>query len=264
MHTLIPIILLAIIQGITEFLPVSSSGHLAIFSSYLEVPKEFRVTLSIVLHVGSLFSILVVFRREIISILFPISWKVWINIVLGTIPVGIVGLTLKSHLEHLSQFPAIVGSLLIVNGIILLYGLTRKSGEKTLHVMTPLDAIIIGICQCFAILPGISRSGSTISGGLVRGLKQEDSVTFSFMLGITAILGAAVLEARKLFTGSENSLPTPWFELSIGLIVSFLVGWISLVYLIRWLKSGKLHYFAYWCFAFGIFSIVVGSLKSSS
>ena len=266
---MIEVIILAIVQGIAEFLPISSSGHLVILASILREISHSETldrlsesaTLEIILHAGTLGSILVIFWRRILNLLSH-DRRVIGLLVIGTIPAGIVGLTIKQWFEPIMKSTPLAATMLLVTGcmLILLGRLTPRAGDY--QQMNWLGAFVVGCFQAFAILPGISRSGSTILGGRLLGLKDDDSITFSFLLAIPAILGATVLEVRDLVEAeASGAVPlVPTFVLLIGATVAFLVGIVALKWLIGWSRLGRLHWFAWWCFPVGILTLLLWML----
>ncbi|EMI20087.1 bacitracin resistance protein (BacA) [Rhodopirellula maiorica SM1] len=261
---MLQILFLAVVQGIAEFLPISSSGHLVVLGALTGKLSE-SPTLEIILHAGTLGSILVIYWRRILDLLFS-DRRVIGMLIVGTIPAVIVGLTIKKNFEWLMRSPLLAGSMLIVTGIflVLLGRLKPRDGEY--QKMSLLAAFGVGCFQAFAILPGISRSGSTILGARLLGVKNEDSVTFSFLLAIPAICGAVVLElkdfieARQLSAAMQADSADVAFSptaLAIGAVVSFLVGIIALKWLIGWSRLDRLHWFAWWCIPAGVVAIAV-------
>lgn len=250
------IIILAVVQGIAEFLPISSSGHLVILGALLGELSE-SPTLEILLHAGTLGSILVVFWRRILRLLGR-DQRVIPLLVVGTIPAGIVGVTIKLMFPHLLRSPLLAGTMLLVTGAMLVLLGRLRPREQAYPQLSWLGAFLVGCFQAFAILPGISRSGSTILGGRLMGLKDDDSVTFSFLLAIPAILGATVLTLRDLWQQHQQGLSIDHTatELLVGAAVSFAVGIVSLWWLIGWSRQDRLHWFAWWCFPVGVLTIV--------
>lgn len=249
---MLEILVLAVVQGIAEFLPVSSSGHLVILGAVMGHLSE-SPTLEVILHAGTLGSILVVFWRRILSLLTSDA-RVIPLLIVGTVPATVIGLTIKANFEHLLRSPILSGVMLLVTGgmLILLGRLPKKQGEY--QSMSLLAAFLVGCFQAFAILPGVSRSGSTILGGRILGLKNEDSVTFSFLLAIPAILGATVLTLEDLWQQHSQGIVidfTP-HQLLAGAGVSFIVGIVALRWLIGWSRQDRLHWFAWWCIPAGI------------
>ncbi|WP_372726117.1 undecaprenyl-diphosphate phosphatase [Novipirellula sp.] len=256
---MLQILFLAVVQGIAEFLPISSSGHLVVLGALTGKLSE-SPTLEIILHAGTLGSILVIYWRRILDLLFS-DRRVIGMMVVGTIPAAIVGLTIKKNFEWLMRSPLLAGCMLVVTGIflILLGRLRPRDGEY--QKMSLISAFGVGCFQAFAILPGISRSGSTILGARLLGMKNEDSVTFSFLLAIPAICGAVVLELKDFIEAGQldsampiepNQVVFSPDALAVGAVVSFLVGIVALKWLIGWSRLDRLHWFAWWCIPAGI------------
>ena len=250
------IIVLAVVQGIAEFLPISSSGHLVIIARLLapEGGRDLDIAdLNIVLHGGTLMSILVYYWQRVWRLLGEDRRTIGLLIV-GTIPAVILGLALKEYLEAILENPLLAGSLLLVTGTVLLWAVRRPPGDGRYQQMSYWTALKIGLIQAAAILPGLSRSGLTISSGLSQGLSRQDAATFSFLLAIPVISGACVLEGFDLASAEE--LHTPLIHLAIGALISFVVGLVALWWLVSWLEKGRLQYFAWWCYAVGIAVII--------
>ncbi|MEZ6091181.1 MAG: undecaprenyl-diphosphate phosphatase [Pirellulaceae bacterium] len=245
-------ILLAIIQGIAEFLPISSSGHLVIFGKLIGVAEE-SATVNIVLHAGTLASILVVYWRRIINLLTE-DRRVIPLLIVGTIPAGIAGIIIKTQYESVLESPLVAGWMLLITGGLLLLLKQIPDKSERYQSLPWSKAFEVGMFQALALMPGISRSGSTIVGGRLLGLSKEDAVTFSFLLAIPAILGATVLELKDLAeSGMSAARITP---LVVGAAVAFIVGIFALRWLIAWSRQGRLHLFAYWCIPVGIATII--------
>lgn len=256
MIELFEIIFISIAQGIGEFLPISSSGHNAIAVHLFErfgVPltensAEF-IKLNVVLHVGTLVAVLIVFRRRILD-LFGKDLRLIPLLIVGTIPAVVIGLTVKKTADWVMEDLTITSFCFLVTGGLLLVSPRFSQGEKTCSKMTYLDALFIGLVQAFAILPGISRSGSTIVAGLFRNLRRDEAATYSFLLSIPVIAGGGVLELKDLLKEggvSSNGSLSPMLLL-VGLVLSCLIGIFALIWLMNWLQKGKLWYFAVWVF----------------
>jgi undecaprenyl-diphosphatase len=255
-------IFLAVVQGLTEFLPISSSGHLVFFQSLFGL-KESPVFFDVMLHLGTLLSVAVYFRRDILTIIKGIvstlrrkeenqeGTRLFLWIILASIPTGLMGLFFKDWFESLFSKPKIVGGMLILTGLILWLTRWAKKVGKPIGRMRWLDAILIGIAQGVAIIPGISRSGATISTGLFSGLDRELAGKFSFLLSIPAILGATLLEFKGHGMASGLAIPL------IGSAVAFGVGILALTLLIRIIKMGKIFNFSYYCCGMGIVMIIL-------
>ena len=242
-------------RGIAEFLPISSSGHLVILGALLGKLTE-SPTLEVILHAGTLGSILVVFWRRILKLLSS-DRRVISLLVVGTIPAAVVGLTIKKYCEQILHNPLLVGSMLICTGVMLIVIGRLQPRQGDYQSKSLWAAFGVGCFQAFAILPGVSRSGSTILGGRLLGLKNDDSVTFSFLLAIPAILGATVLTLKDVYEDVSNGIPIGYTlgELLAGAAVSFVVGIFALRWLIGWSRQDRLHWFAWWCIPLGILVI---------
>lgn len=253
------ILLLAVVQGIAEFLPISSSGHLVVLATLLgaDAEKFDLVELNIVLHAGTLGSILVVYRKHLLEAVTK-DWRILFLLAIATMPAVIAAVVLKiTDADALLESPLVAGICLLVTGAILLLSQRLAQSEQTYEATSWWQAWWIGCAQALAILPGISRSGSTICSGQALGLSREGAATFSFLMAVPAILGAIVLElAKSLSHSSEADNGLPAWLLLLGALVSFAVGWASLVLLLRMVQRGRLHWFAWWCFAVGLFVIV--------
>jgi undecaprenyl-diphosphatase len=242
------IIILAIIQGFAEFLPISSSGHVVVVNALLKSDLEVA-DVNIFLHAGTLLSILVVYFHRILRLLGEDRRTIPLLIV-GTLPVVVVGLVVKKFCQPILENVLLAGLMLIVTGVILRLASKFQSGELRYQELGYRRSVLIGLSQAFAILPGISRSGTTISSGLGCGLSRADAATFSFLLAIPAIGGATTLELFDIV--NDAGLATPLSHLLIGSLISFVVGLFSLWWLLRWLQKGRLEYFSFWCIPLGL------------
>ena len=251
-------IILGLVQGLSEFLPISSSGHLVIFADILNF-KEEGIAFEVFVHFGTLLSILVAFRKELTQmVLAPI--KVWIEksenaelneylkwdmyIVIATIPAGIVGLVFKDQIEEAFSNIVLVYFMLAITGLIMTITPMLKTKGKP---FTFRNTFIIGIAQSFAIMPGISRSGSTIFAGLAQGIDREKAARFSFIMSIPAVTGAVILKVKDLLDiGIETNAILNY---AIGTIVAFVSGYYAIIWLLEIVKKGKLQWFGYYCFS---------------
>ena len=250
------------VQGLTEFLPVSSSGHLVFFQSLLGL-KEPPIFFDVMLHLGTLLAVVIYFGTDIRKIIEGIGStlrkkeenregaKLFLWIILATIPTGLMGILFKDWFESFFSKPKLVGGMLLITGLVLWLTRFAKKEGKLLRRMRWFEAILIGIAQGVAIIPGISRSGATISTGLFCGLDRELSGKFSFLLSIPAILGATLLEYKKI--GTVSDLGT----VLIGTAVAFGVGILALTFLMKIIKIGKLYNFSYYCCGMGILMIIL-------
>ena len=239
-------LILAVVQGLSEFLPISSSGHLVVVTELLG--GEPSADVNIVLHAGTLFSILVYFRKRILALLRQ-PRVVWL-LVVGSIPAAALGFWVKSSRGDLLESGLLTGFMLIGTGLILL-AMKRYDGSGIPYEeLQARRSLGVGFFQALALLPGISRSGSTILGGLWAGLDRASAATFSFLLAIPTIAGASLLEIVDL-VGGEGTTVAP-HVLLVGCAVAFVVGLAALHWLFRWVESGRLHLFAYWCIPVGL------------
>ncbi|HZJ42048.1 MAG TPA: undecaprenyl-diphosphate phosphatase [Patescibacteria group bacterium] len=241
-------IILAITQGITEFLPVSSSGHLAILQIFWHLP-ETPISFDAILHFGTLGAILTVFWQEIKEIFSNKNWQLIKLIVIGTIPAVIFGFFLQTKIETTFSSLKFIGLSFLITALFLL--LTKFSkGEK--DSISPLDALLIGTAQAVALFPGISRSGLTISAGLLRKLKPEIAYRFSFLLAIPAVLGAVILQLPNLIQQGGNG----YLLNGAGMLISFFIGIISLKILEKILKRGKFFWFSIYLIALSMLILI--------
>ena len=237
-------IILGIIQGVTEFLPISSTAHLVIVPWLFGWSGEINtLTFDIALHLGTLLALLVCFYKDWIS-LFVINRRLLFLIIIASLPAGLVGFALNDFVELHLREPSIICLSLILIGIVMLYS-ERKNRHKPIEVMGFFDACFIGIFQALAIIPGVSRSGITISAGLLRGYEREASARFSFMLSTPLIAGATMLHTLK-FVRNKSSYDTEMFLL--GLSVAFITGLIAIKFLLGFLKKYPLNIFVYYRF----------------
>lgn len=240
-------IFLGIIQGVTEFFPVSSSGHLVILQKLFGIADN-AVTLTVVLHLGTVLALLVFFFKDIFKMLRDIKYLSLIIVV--TIVTGIIGITGKDFFEGLFGSPKLVALALIFTGIILI--LTKKFMDAKSEVLDIKDALILGLAQGFAIIPGISRSGITISTLLFRKVDRKTSFSFSFLASIPAVFGAAILKAKDIGLLSSVDLKNfIW-----GFIFSFIAGIFSLWLLKRIIDKAKLYYFGYYCIFIALITLL--------
>ncbi|MBF0111759.1 MAG: undecaprenyl-diphosphate phosphatase [Desulfamplus sp.] len=278
-------LLFGIVQGLTEFLPVSSSGHLAL-GQYLFEITEPTLFFDISLHIGTLLAVVIVFFTTIKSIAIAIfnlfksliklnlqGFKRDLNsspdirfallIVVASIPTAFIGLALKPYIDTFFDSINFVGVMLITTGTFLWFTKDiqkRDSDASQIANFSYKDALFIGLCQGVAVLPGISRSGATITAGLFCGIDREQAARFSFLLSIPAIVGAELLGLKDILFDSQHSS----FSLNMGTLygtaVAFVVGYVALKILLKIVKVGRIHLFAPYCWILGVVSVVVGVL----
>jgi undecaprenyl-diphosphatase len=253
-------ILLGIVQGLTEFLPVSSSGHLELGKVILgdtSLPKE-SMMFTVVVHFATALSTLVVFRQQVWHILWGLmqtkdstSWLFSGRILLSMIPAALVGVFFSSELEQLfDRQILLVGIMLLLTGGLLIAADRQVSAHRT---VTTLDSLIIGVAQAIAILPGISRSGATISCSVMLGIRRQDAAEFSFLMVVPLILGKI---AKDLLDGALHLSQDQWGVLIAGFFAAFISGLIACQWMVTLVRNAKLKYFAYYCFVVGSAAIL--------
>ncbi|OQB13911.1 MAG: Undecaprenyl-diphosphatase [Firmicutes bacterium ADurb.Bin193] len=263
---------LGLVQGLAEFLPVSSSGHLVIFQNILELPdsKQYLV-FDILLHVGTLISVLFFYWRDIVGLIKAFFEMVsdiakgmvdikkqyhrfLVLIVIATLPLCVV-LVFKDKIESAFSSPLFVGSMLLITGVLLLLTDRVKHGSFTEENIPFRSAFIIGLFQLFAIFPGISRSGSTIFGSIIAKGQRRFAVKFSLLLSVVAVLGAAVTSVPDIISGEGLSVPP--LQCIIGMVTAGVSGILAIKFLVKMLNRGKFKYFALYCWAVGVITIIL-------
>lgn len=269
-------LVLGIVQGATEYLPVSSSGHLVIFQ-HLFGHDEPAILFDVVLHVATLLVVLGFYRRDIVDLvqqsskalgdliggkgwsevqrLYPGFRLAWM-IVLGTIPTAVIGISLQETFEEFFGSLRIVGVMLWLTGVILLATLLARRSRRGIEAMKPIDALLIGLVQGLAITPGISRSGATIGVALLLGIEKKTAARYSFLLSVPSIVGALILKLGD--PGGEVGIGA----MSVGFLAALVVGTFCLALLVRLVNHGKLAWFAPYCFVAGLLAWVLAHAQS--
>lgn len=256
-------LILGLLQGLAEYLPVSSSGHLAIGSALFGIEGEENLTFTIVVHVATVLSTLVILWKEIDWIFKGLfKWqmneetKYVINILISMIPIGIVGVFFKDYVEEVfGSGLLIVGCMLLVTAALLTYSYYAKPRQK--EKISKRDAFIIGLAQACAVMPGLSRSGSTIATGLILGNKKETLAQFSFLMVIPPILGEALLSGMEIMKrASEANAEISASALIVGFLAAFLSGCAACKWMINIVKKGKLVWFGVYCAIAGAVTII--------
>jgi len=262
----LPALVLGLVQGITEFLPVSSSGHLALLQQLFGI-KEAALAYDLMLHFATMLATLLYFGKDIVSLFcewgsgfFPSGrrdsegWRLGWAVLAGTVATAAVGLPLKPLVERTMHLPGAVGCGLLITAAVLRYG-SGLSGHRPGRPVTVLRGVLVGLAQGIAVLPGISRSGSTIVAGMRTGFSADSAFRFSFLLSLPAIFGAALLEMKDLLTVPDwqSTLPSGW---PAGMAAAFLSGFAALVILRRIVARGKWRPFACYCAVLGTVSIL--------
>ncbi len=259
-------LILGLLQGLTEYLPVSSSGHLAIGSALFGIEGEENLAFTIVVHVATVFSTLVILWKEIDWIfkgLFKFQMndetRYVINIIISMIPIGIVGVFFKDEVEAIfSSGLLVVGCCLLLTAVLLTFSYYYKPRQKA--EISKKDAFIIGLAQACAVLPGLSRSGSTIATGLLLGDDKAKLAQFSFLMVIPPILGEALLDGMKLMKGEAIAGDIPTLSLIVGFVAAFVSGCLACKWMINIVKKGKLVYFGIYCAIAGALTLILNLL----
>jgi len=242
--TALEAILLGILQGLTEFLPVSSSGHLVIFQALLGMEGDLLI-FDVFVHVGTLFAVTAVFWQDIVEIFRHLFSRFTLLLIVGCIPVGLIGLFLDDVVSALFASLTTVAVALIATGLLLFIS-DRFQGSRTLKEMRFSDALVVGLFQGLAITPGLSRSGSTIFGALLCGLQRSEAAKFSFIISIPVILGAALKEGYELFV--EQAMVVEWTYF-LGAAVAAICGYAAIRIFLKLLEKARLRYFSYYVWA---------------
>ena len=266
-------LLMGLLQGLTEYLPVSSSGHLTIASTLFGIDGEENMLFTIMVHVATVLSTIVILGGEIWKIIKgmfgPLNpgakglnclnpdQRYVLNILVSMIPIGIVGVFFKDQVEAIfGSGMTIVGICLLVTALLLTFSYYARPRER--ESISLGHAFIIGLAQAIAVLPGLSRSGSTIATGLMLGEKKSNMAQFSFLMVIPPILGEALLDVLKMVKGESLGAEIGWMPLSVGFLAAFISGCVACKWMIGIVKKGKLIYFAYYCAIAGVISLLYG------
>jgi len=270
-------LVLGLVQGLTEFLPISSSGHLVLahHALGLEHPSLFT---EVMLHAGTLVAIFMVFWRELyalgvsgtvgaLGVAAGQGRRVWredpmfrllVFLAVGTVPVAVVGLGVRDHIERLGAHPGIVGAILLVNGTLLLLSRRFGSGAMTLTCLTLRAVLIVGLAQSLALLPGISRSGITIITALWLGVERDTAGRLSFLLAVPAVLGATVVELTEVL--HQGGAGNDWFAVLAGTAVATVSGYAAILILLRLVRQGRMYVFGPYCLLVGAAALVAVGL----
>jgi undecaprenyl-diphosphatase len=255
-------LILGLVQGLTEFLPVSSSGHIELGKALLKIQTTDNLLYSIVVHAATALSTIIVFRKTIIDLLRGLlrfrnndALQYSIKIVVSMIPVGVVGVLFEDDLEALfTGNVLLVGLMLLLTGLLLLFTYFAK---KTIKDVSLQRAFVIGLAQAVAILPGVSRSGATISTALMLGVDKGKATQFSFLMVLLPILGATLLKLKDYLQTPATGGEISGISLFVGFMAAFGSGLFACSWMIKIVKHGKLIYFAYYCFLVGFIAVII-------
>lgn len=247
-------IILGIVQGLTEFLPVSSSGHLILFKKLFGIDQEqFGLTFDIALHFATLIAVFVVFWPDIVAILKKPVQKLTGLLIIATIPAVFVGLFLDDYIEEISQSGGFLGFAFLFTAALMFFSQKIPSKSKNLDMMKYSDAAVIGLMQGVAVMPGISRSGSTTSAGLIMGVEKAASMRFAFLMSIPVILGSAVLGVKDVVTNPE---PINWAPVLAGMLAAGVSGYFAVRFMLNFFKKRSLNIFSVYVAILGILILI--------
>ncbi|MFC2123969.1 undecaprenyl-diphosphate phosphatase [Bacteroidota bacterium] len=254
-------IILGIVQGLTEFLPISSSGHVELGSALLGIQTSENLLFLIIVHSATALSTIVVYRKDISSILSGLlkfekndSWDFTFKILISAIPVFIIGVFFKEEVESFfGGRVGLVGSMLIITSVLLAFTYFAKERAGKISYF---KSLLIGISQALAVLPGISRSGATISTALLSGVKREEATRFSFLMVLLPIIGASLLDIMDIIQNPESRIGISFITLISGFIAAFVTGIIACRWMIKIVKKGKLIYFSIYCLIIGLIALI--------
>lgn len=263
---LVKIIFIAVLQGIAEFLPISSSGHVVVVSSLTGFSAEDTALLNAVVHAGTLCSIIVFYFKMLWDIVIhPRNWKIIGLVFIASIPAGVAGVVLKMNDadDLLNQLPVVAAGFFVTAAILYFWGRPSGGSVPEIRQLSWWRALLIGVGQMIAIVPGISRAGTTISTGQRLGLNGKDAAAFSFLMGAVVIGGPFLLEIPGIAAGiaDGNEQMIPWYYLASAFVVAALVGYFSLKILIKVLDKGKFRFFAWYLAAMGVVTTVLSVYK---
>ncbi len=251
---MIEALILGIVQGLTEFLPVSSTAHLILFPWFFNWTGELdSLTFDVALHAGTLLALVTCFWKDWIELILR-KQKLFMLIVLASVPAGLAGVLLGNYVEHALRSPIVIAVSLVVFGVVMLLA-EKMNRTRDIADIGLADAIMIGCAQAVALIPGVSRSGITISAGLFRGLEREDSARFSFLLSTPIIAGATLLHARKLLKTSADHNMSLFL---IGFIAAAVSGYAAIKFLLSFLRKHPLNVFSY--YRFGLAAVIITGL----
>jgi undecaprenyl-diphosphatase len=248
-------IILGIIQGLAEFLPISSSGHLVLAQGLFKI-NEPMIMFDVFLHIATLIPVFIVYRKDIVELVKNPLQKTTGLLIVATIPAVVVALLFGDFIESLFKLGPALALSFFITGAALIYADSVKDGRKTTKTMTVVDALVIGCAQAVAITPGISRSGSTITAAVGLKLKRGSAAKFSFLMSIPAIIGSLVLQLKHaFFDGGGADIDVLPF--AFGFVAALLTGYIAITAVIKLIQRGRLKGFAYYVFGAGIFTLIM-------
>jgi undecaprenyl-diphosphatase len=267
---IIKVIVLGFVEGLTEFLPISSTGHLIVASALLDFNNRLRTTFDIFIQVGAVVAVIAFYRADLIKQASRVTrdtevQRFWLNIIIAFVPAAAIGFLLSDEIDRLLFTPGIVGLSLIVGGVVFLLverqGIAERASTKSIFRVSLRQALLIGIAQTLALIPGVSRSGASIIGAMLAGLDRSTATEFSFYLAIPT-LGVAAL--YSLFKQISQIQSGDWLSLIIGAVVSGIVAWIAIRWLLNYVSRNDFQLFGYYRILAGlvILLLIAGHLLS--
>jgi len=251
--SLLEAIILGLIQGLSEFLPVSSSGHLLVFHHIFGITGEDNLTFVIVLNMGSLMPLLWVFRKDVWELICNPFQKMTAMLIIATLPLIIVSILFQDFIEQMFHMVRLLPVGFVITGVVLLLSDKYSNGERDITGLRFLDALLVGLAQAIAVFPGLTRSGSTITASLARGLNRESAAKFSFLMSIPTAIGAIALRAGHVVSGRVLLDDLNFVNLGAGFITAAVSGYLAINFMLALVKKAKLKYFAlYYVFALAI------------
>lgn len=254
-------IVFGLIQGLTEFLPVSSSGHLALFKHLFGVDfDKFGMSFDVALHFATIAAVIVVLRKDIWELLKKPFQKTTLYLIVATIPAAVIGVLFNDAVGGLGEILWLVGVFFLITGVILFVSDKMSKGEQTekrsMEDMTMRDALSAGVAQAVGVLPGISRSGSTISGGLISGMSRDGATRFSFLMSIPIILGSCLFDLLDIVTGEVAVDSAVLVPTLVGMVVAGISGYLACRFMLNYIRKKGMKIFVYYMLFIGVFAIV--------
>lgn len=261
MELILKAILMGIVEGFTEFLPISSTGHLILVNHFLQLPEDFAVLFNVFIQLGAILSVVIYFRKELIPWGIHQSpeqkkhvWDIWKKTLIGVTPALAIGAAVRELVEKILFVPEVVAAALFLGGIFLVLIERRKNSEKiqTLAALSYRTALVIGLIQCLAMIPGVSRSAATIIGAMLLGCSRTIAAEFSFFLAIPTMMAASSYQLIKNFSTTSAG---EWQVLFVGFAVSFFAAWAAIAFLMNYIRKNDFTFFGYYRIVLGIIVI---------
>lgn len=246
-------LLLGIVEGLTEFLPISSTGHMVLVSHFLGIGEDdFTKAFEVIIQMGAILTVLVLYWKRFLP-----QWDFYKKILLAFIPTAILGFLLKSKVDQWLESPLLVAWALILGGIVLILIERKRQNTREIESLTSADAVKLGLFQSFALIPGVSRSGSVIVGGLLLGLKKAPAAEFSFFLAVPTMAAATAYKLLKMLKSGTTFEPHQWEMLAIGFVTSFFVAALAIKGFMGFLKNRSFAPFGYYRIVLGVILLFV-------